>query len=77
MKVLTELFATLLNEDLNEELYMARQAGLGLVIYPTKVRPPILCLLFSVVAPSLTPTPVISTYVRSYWMFKGSPSEFI
>eukprot|EP00903_Cladosiphon_okamuranus_P017869 g16444.t1 len=34
--VLTELLASLLNEDLNEELYMARQAGLGLIIYPTK-----------------------------------------
>lgn len=42
MKVLTELFADLLLEDLNEEVFMARTAGLGLNIYPTKVKPAML-----------------------------------
>eukprot|EP00752_Nemacystus_decipiens_P012492 g11064.t1 len=34
--VLTELFADLLLEDLNEELFMARTAGLGVNLYPTQ-----------------------------------------
>ena len=36
-KVLSKLFVDLLMEDLNEELYMASQAGLGLSLYLTKV----------------------------------------
>lgn len=34
---MSDLLVSLLKEDLNEELYMAREAGLGLGIYLTKV----------------------------------------
>lgn len=34
------LLVDLLKEDLNEELYMAREAGLGLNLYLTKVWKP-------------------------------------
>lgn len=36
--MLAKLFVDLLMEDLNEELYMASQAGLGLGLYLTKVK---------------------------------------
>lgn len=40
-KVMAALLVDLLKEDLNEELYMAREAGLGLNLYLTKVwKPP-------------------------------------
>ena len=34
---MSDLLVSLLKEDLNEELYMAREAGLGLDLYLTKV----------------------------------------
>lgn len=37
IKVMSDLLVSLLKEDLNEELYMAREAGLGLDLYLTKV----------------------------------------
>lgn len=36
-QVMSDLLMNLLTEDLNEELYMARQAGLGLDLFISKV----------------------------------------